>query len=529
MVYMSIKIKRIQSLESGPFNNFGGRVRFNVEVPASLGFTDLQNSQVVFRMNAYCESNGIYGTKIPVALAEENSVNNITDIGGCQALIKNARVTSKAYGLMNEQRDQNVVNANLDYYLNSTADQYAMQTFNGGGLKYGDHTTVADQVTPWLDLSRPKEVGVAVTDVEPTLNHYAEVRCPLKHIDRFADGIRQFPNLAVGDITYQVDLEDVRDLVCAVPPTAQVAEDLTAVNSEFGTDLAPILYRPGNGEPYQQNNFNQIPFWIDQPLELTYKEDGNDETHQCVVSYLKVTSTGDLEIRVTPAAPTPTSATAAVTNLLLTTKIDTGAIVVRWDIQDIFVELHCLQLLPTQLEAAKKAMANLQIPWMDHRLVKKVLNLTGDYSETLQLDQSCAGVAILTPINNQFVSQTDDAKYYRFSIDGKLTTDRDIVCGPITTALGEGVSRQLHNHMLGKFFANIGKTLKKYDMPALAYGANATAFTHHFYPLVTPMLPRDQLVNFQVRTTGADMSTKEVFYVSVHARVLSFKNGRLMA
>ena len=41
---MSIKIKRIQSMEGGAFNSYNnGRLRAHIEVPSTVGFSDLEN------------------------------------------------------------------------------------------------------------------------------------------------------------------------------------------------------------------------------------------------------------------------------------------------------------------------------------------------------------------------------------------------------------------------------------------------------------------------------------------------------
>ena len=211
-----------------------------------------------------------------------------------------------------------------------------------------------------------------------------------------------------------------------------------------------------------------------------------------------------------------------VDQLFLKMDLDTANATYKWEINDIFAEMHCIQLGPAQLENATKMLSNLTLNWMEHRLMKKVLSQTSDYSETLQIDPGCAGVVVFTPDQGSMVSGFDGALHYRFSIDGKNTINRDIDVGRYINGTGLGIGRQVYNHMLQKWFGNVGKQLVHYD--SLAYH---TGKEHAIYPLVTPMVNRDMLVNFNLRTDGNNMATKEIYYLMVHPRQMVFKNGRM--
>ena len=214
----------------------------------------------------------------------------------------------------------------------------------------------------------------------------------------------------------------------------------------------------------------------------------------------------------------------------------TGALTVEYNIIDIFIELHTIQLAPQQIQAAQAALQSLQIPYLEHRVVKKVLNTTQDYAETFSLDPGCAGVAVITPQNNGLVGGYDQCNNYRFSFDGRDVTNRSIAIGPKKSnsagAVTYGIGRQLHNHMLQKFFGNIGKRLLKFDQPAESYDqAFATAGnqldTHAIFPLVTPMLPNDVIATFQC-SSPSPMAAKEIYYVSMYPRTLNFQKGNLV-
>jgi hypothetical protein len=152
----------------------------------------------------------------------------------------------------------------------------------------------------------------------------------------------------------------------------------------------------------------------------------------------------------------------------------------------------------------------------------------------IQTDPGCAGLAVLTPKNNQLVSSIDHARRYRFSIEGKFTTNRDVQIQSLINSDGQALGRQLHNHLLQKFYGNLGKQLLRFDSPGKSYDFSATDAqvedqTHTFYPLVTPLVPNDSIINFQLQAdVNENMDTKEIYYLAMYPRTLNFKNGRLV-
>lgn len=526
---MSVKIKRFQSLEAGPFDPNGGRTEANIKVPASVGMTDPENSYVVFRMSAECTSNGAAGsTLLPAFLGQPTNEGTIW-AGGAQALIRNAKVTSESNGFMNEQRDQNVVNANLDYYTITTDQQAAQKLYNGAGdFNTGLSDTADMNMSPFMVYQRPSALDTTVNT--PSTVQTTEVRVPMKHIDRFADGIRQFPNMAVGDLNFFIELETVRNVVGSGNRNLEALEllDMNASGSEFGSSAAPLIQVPDNGsDSYDDGNLDLIPFYVGEPVTLQY-DDAGAKTHDAVVESLKVNgTTGELEIVINPPAPA-TGAAVPATDLTLAPNYDNPTF--TWTIADIFLELHLINLTPKQMEQAEKALNNLEIPWMEYRLVKKVLNQTGDYSETIDVPPMCAAVALMTPQNNELVSGKGQKTIdYRWALDGKNVITRDIRVGPLTNNSGVGVARQLHNYMLQKWFGNVGKRLMRFDRPSEDYTAGDNERSHVFYPLVTPVMNRSAIANINLRTETGNISTRETFFLTVHPRMLTLKNGRLQS
>lgn len=541
---MSIRIQRIQSDEAGPFNAGSGRNRAHITVPASVGFSDLENSNIVFRMQMNI-SNGTASNKLPAYIAQPHAdstgdsfVSEPVRVGGCQALIRDGRATSSEFGLLSEMRDQNVISANLDHFEDYWACHAVKEAYNGGGAmptQYPNNPSLIVD-SPFLRPSRPKTVNTQEANGSQLIE--AEVRCPLKHVDRIADGNRQFPNIATGDITYRINLEDTR-AVCALSNDVEYVEfdDTTPSSNQVGTDLAPLryVYSGGTDSPNENGlvsgvNKDMCPFYVDMPVLCKYEVSGvagpdNDTVNK--ITKLKVTTDGRIEI----VLETPLTAAANATNVELSLYVDDNA-TVSYQINDLFLELHTLNLTPQQTETASNALKSMSIPWLEHRLIKKVLVSTSDYAESLHVDAGCSNIAVITPFNNRLVSSYDNAQEYRWSVDGNYITNRSIDVGPNISSTGQGNRNSIHKHFLQKYFGNIGKQLQSFEDVyadyAVALGnANIESDNHNIYPLVMPMLPSDVIVNFQL-TSDTNMTTKELYYLMSFPRTLNFSNGRLV-
>jgi len=538
---MSIKIQRIQSEEAGPFDANSGRNRAHIVVPSSVGFSDLENSNIVFRMQMNI-TNGGESTLIPAYIAQPHaikagtsSVDQAVRIGGAQALIRDGRATSSEFGLLSEMRDQNVISANLDHFTDYWGCHAIKEAYNGGGAMPTQYPANPAQVvdSPFLRPSRPQIAGTQEQTDSQLIE--CEVRCPLKHVDRIADGNRQFPNLACGDITYRINLEDVRP-VCALSNEIvfDQFDDLTPSGNQIGIDAAPLkyVYSDKNGTSLSgevlQVNLDMCPFYIGMPIEVNYKAGGVAATAvKRKVAKLNVTG-GKVEIVCDTAIP----ATGAVTEVLVSLYIDSTA-TVNYQINAMFLELHTLNLTPQQTEAASRALKSLQIPYLEHRLIKKVLVNTQDYAESLHVDAGCSNIAVLTPFNNRLVSSYDNAREYRWSVDGNYITNRGITLGPNTSNTGTGVANSIHKHFLQKYFGNIGKQLFSFedvweDYDKALHDDDMESDNHAMYPLVMPMMPTDVIVNFQLTSESDNMVTKEIYYLMSYPRSLNFSNGRLV-
>ena len=236
----AIKVKRYQANESDFTKT--GRNRTEVKVPASVGFSDLTGSKVILDMHATVMQGS---TIVPLPVAFGNSEM----IGGAQALLRNSRVISAQNGLLNERRYANVIDANLDWYSKSRAQEDAHASFgNSTTTSFGVDPASGLPDCPFIVYSRPSLELPATTT--PAYTRRAEIPVAWKHIDNFGN-ISQFPHINVGDLTYDLEFESQIDTVFPAPmPSRAPVPCVTtaAVGGKLQTlslvTTAANLYRP---------------------------------------------------------------------------------------------------------------------------------------------------------------------------------------------------------------------------------------------------------------------------------------------
>ena len=522
---MSIKLKRYQSEESGPFSKTGRKLA-SVKIPGSAGFTDLENSSLVLNMTAKCTGNNGQSLLVPIVFGERfNDIGPIRT-GGASSLILHSKVKSDNNGnVYNQQKDQNVVNGNLDWYLNTREEDLANDTFNSGGSNSTGRFP-GIQASQFLKTNKPTALNAPVTTVSEAIR--SEVRIPMKHIDLFARSIRQFPNVSVGDLTYEFEFETYKNVITHANPLPILFPDQTsdAGSNFFGNAAAPLIWRQrATDTVLTLKDIDDSPWYVGCPLVFRY-EDNGAKTGASSIASLTATDAG---IEIVLTTPLPATGTGVQATFLSATQYISNDATFEWSIDEVFLEMHELQLTPKQFEQTIAMTQNLSIPWMEYRLQKKTMAASAFYSDNILVDPLCLGMFILTPKSSELTSSLDTAIRYRFSIDGTPVDDRDIPLGPITNPTGTGAARQLQNYKLIKFMENMGFPLKRFDTPKAGYdqATDLIDHTHHMYPLILPIKSVSQIVSIELNASGA-MAQKDVYYVMLYQRELKFKNGRVL-
>lgn len=616
---MSLKIRRYVANQSN-FLSTDAAPLTQVDVPASVGFTDLTQCKMVLDMQVAVTDNG-------TAIVFPTSFGRGGQMVGPQALVRNTKVRSREFGLLNEQRHQNVISANLDWYKKSRARENAEASFGNStsrnyGVGWADHLPDC----PFIEYRGSRPVDAAAAGTATTTSaalRRAEIPIPWKHFDQFAS-IAQFPNIATGDLSYHMEFENqIQCIYPAVMPTQMcVIDNRAAVASVLGDAASPLT------TTLAASAFNRAPKVGDR-VRLWFAETGSTiktgiDTISAVTTtggfYVITLATGVATTGATPActsinlfygdypvyacdnvtaagnvigdaaaralvlqdfynheftlednkqcpfyvgcpvrvvAANSVANTAHVTSttvsslqrnnddllILLTTPLNVGgndlcnniyishrdhstaanaAFGITWTINEVYAELAEIQLTPNQREAARKGLADLELPFYEQRLIQKDMPSTTTHTDVIHIDPNCLGLAVLTPQTLTFLSGFENCTSYRFAIDGISNTNRDINVGNASTT-----GRQLHNVMLKNYFGNTGAPLLKYDAQTVDYARLDNNATHAFFPLVTPYVPRQQIVQIQLFATTA-MNQKSLHYVTTHSRVLKISNGRLM-
>ena len=635
MSQAAIKVKRFHADQS----NFTktGRNRCEVQVPASVGFTDLTGSKVILDMHVDVLE-GSDEVNIPVTWGNGEMV------GGAQSMIKNSKVQSAQNPSFKlERRSANVIDANLHWYTKSRAqeDQESLQGWSTT-QSYGIDRSSELPDCPFLIYNRPAAQGLTATTA--AYSRRAEIPVAYSHIDNLGT-MSQFPNAAIGDLQYSIELEDQIDTVfpAQMPSRAAVAcDNRAAVASKLGSAAAPLTLTkpvaqywraPKVGDMcqvYFENNTNagyRTPLSTSSDEIVSVTQAGGKyvvalrtgfattgATDSCTQIYLfyyaanETFSVGAPNIPIaatvtadagglagsadaplvfainTPGGLVATNAAAAVTPDCLAscqwypgqpvalvgvpggggnnpTQVETKVLSVKvngtnvevvlaaplnvgvgntllvpslahrdskdnvkftctWYIDEIYLELLQLQLTPDQMNKAMKQLSSVEIPFYDQMLIQKNMPACSLHTDVISLMPNCVGLSVLTPQNLSLVSGFDNAARYRFSLNGKETTNQDILVGSYATT-----GRQIHNILLREHFANMGKQLKKYDAPKVCYTNTDDTATHAMYGLVVPQLPAETICQIQLFSDGAAMANKNIFYVQHIERVLKFGAG----
>lgn len=232
---MSVKLVRFNANES----NFakGGRLRTEINVPASVGITDLTGSKLILDMHMSVQQ-GTNDVLLPVTFGNQQMV------GGAQALLRNSAVVSETSGILCERRSQNVLSANLDFYRASRAQEDQRSLLgNSTNTNYGVDRLNLLPDNPFIVWKKPTALsGSAAAVSETAVTRRAEIPVPWRHLDNFGS-VASFPNMAVGNLNYRLEFEDQMNVVfpARMPFSAgEPCDNKSAVGSLLGAAAAPL-------------------------------------------------------------------------------------------------------------------------------------------------------------------------------------------------------------------------------------------------------------------------------------------------
>lgn len=535
---MSVQLARYPSEEAPPFGP-KGRYIMNLVVPSSAGFTDTKNSTVVFQTELPVHDNSGGVDIILPATFTSYVVDGMIRPTGAQVMIRNSRSWSDMLP-QTEQVQQNIFRTTLDEYTKSRAQVSAESILGSAGVSYNYGTIGQSGLPDVPDIlySRPTAFDTVLTT--PSQKVAAEYHIPLKHLDAMGEFMSQFPNLAVGDKYYRVELEQQNQIVtpCVMPKEIDI-ESMAPSGGTIGTSDNKLITT--TKYPHL-SDFNNIPLYVSAPITFTYADSSADEhTSSSTITALDVSS-GSGAVLITVDPPIEVLGLEANNGSLnyygdthtdnrylappSLTKVSTDtSLSVTYRIINAYVQPQQLVLTPEQFSRAQEALKDLSLQFYEYKVFTRNLANANSYNDTVPIPTGASDVALMTPYPGELVSTSDSADFYRFTVDGKTTTDRSIFVG----AEGNGGAtnpscRQIHNDRLAKYFLNGGQALRRFDCPNLSYGSYATVADATFYPQI--LLPGTSNITVEVISEANDMSDKTTYWVFRIPRVLQFKNGR---
>lgn len=546
---MTTRLQRNPGDESGPFSRLG-RNEVNLPINASTGFVDMEHSTVVFKMRADDTAEVGNNQLRPFGLTVDPDM-----------LVQRAQERTDRVGLISEKLFQNTVNGTMGSYTLSRREEEAGRNL---GMRKGYNfahssqatgtwtNTLGDSlpayqprgaVTPFFQPSVPQTLGETRGESQPSQMLTPEIHIPLTKFSSLAnsDNARNMmPFAALGD--YNLKLEFDRRVRCteyfqtydwpcndvtadasgnveSVRLTYQFEDEVDLRRLDLGIGiLAKVSWTGGSGgDGEAEGTITQIApatgGYFDITVNLTGLANGQ-------------TLTG-VDIQYADAPSTPP----------------------EYEIVDVYLELHVLQLTPQQMEGAMKAINNLEINFKDYFVKPEQMAAGPIWEQTIQVPRGSRGVAVLTPLNItgpgdslNLYAGWDNAERYRFQTTNyrgvlEATTSRDVEiydsAGRFPTTsdiLDVWNNRGLHNIRVREFFSNIGLVAKKYDQYTPVTAAQPATLLRNnvrgFFPqMLTPSAEGNDM-NVVIYSDGTkDMSQKTCLFVFYRDRLIKIMDG----
>lgn len=204
---LPVKLVKLTSDETGPFTPTGVKVA-NFHIPQSLGFVDLDSAYVLLKMSADTTTNSTETTavrQVAIGLGSDKPKYD-PDV-----FIRNSYLESERAGRLEDHNDCNIINQVLHFGDRSGEDLQSMTAYDGTFEvdEYGIYRSNFRDLR-FLDSSSDSFSNYSLTNGvdgrAPNLT--PEIRVPLKSVCKMADGMKQFPLAAVGDMVLHLEFED---------------------------------------------------------------------------------------------------------------------------------------------------------------------------------------------------------------------------------------------------------------------------------------------------------------------------------
>lgn len=242
------------------------------------------------------------------------------------------------------------------------------------------------------------------------------------------------------------------------------------------------------------------------------------------------TNNDDLQIELTTPYVSTAGFVASFTNVeFMYTDRRTAtadAFSVAWNIDFVSAQMRKVQLSPQEMQLALDQVKNgLSLAFLKEEVNPYTLSANTKLEETVQLEEGCVAVALLTPQTDQVVSGFDNVTSYQGWQDGKMLTTSQV-----NTGMDPDTTRSIHNFMLKQFFANLGQAVRKYDAHNVSYDAPGQTIgtqilnpvTHSFFPFIVRSEPAPSVLKTRL-LSSVQQSAKTHYYVAYYPMYLNIQ------
>jgi len=300
-----------------------------------------------------------------------------------------------------------------------------------------------------------------------------------------------------------------------------LSQNITPVGNEIGNAATPLVLQ--NHYSGTEGDSDECKLYVGQPIKVVSRENGVDIfTVDTTVESLERDGR-DLKVVLADGLDVGTNNAQSYVTIGARFGSATERFTCSWLVHNGYAEYVDVRLRGNDLQNAMNSLKNgLALDFLDFVVEKRTATASTLYSEVIQVPPNTVGYAVLTPQNLALLSGFDTANSYRFWLNNKPVTNRDITVGQ-----HDNTSRQLHNYMLNRFYANVGLPLARYDGQVVSSVSPDNQTNCGMFCMAVPKVPMEQNIQVQLYADTA-MAQKDVFHLILVHKQLQISNGRVV-
>ena len=489
---MPVKIIKLISDQSGPFSASNNKV--DITVPSYIGYSDLSKTCVVVNLQLTNDAG------VAIGLFDAGFQNGMD--AGC--LIKNCSISATNTGTIESIAAANVLTQNMkqltaDFEDNEAAHVYGYETSVSQSDAQGNGTFI-----------KKRRVGNVYSEQKSYL------KIPLSTLFGIAK-MNQFPNGLFGDLKISIEFEDDVDIIHKLfkKITTTGIQGLTQPTANPSQSINVTRSRPNGGM-----------FYVGQPIRTSANASASPPTYTPneIVS-IDYSAANDA---LTFNLKTPVTWSATASNNLIQPLVGVADSTLNYKINDVDLVLYQWMLAPKQIQSLNAKMKkgiNLQFQTFKlERLNMGQVVGNNTFHKQFDLEPNVVNVFGMMPhvptagasTPNPLFSRYDSVKSYRWRLNGKDTTNQDVL--PLQYLYHDRLLATMANGFHRVKNLNLNKNRKGTEFD-LAMPTDQTDDPQTFIiPAPIPLNNVPQTIQLRMHQNGMDSTTDKIFYLYKQCR-----------